>query len=114
MRAKTSVARHHRIKRIMKAARGYDQGRHRLYRTAKEAVYKSYVDSLFGRKVKKRDFRALWITRINIALRAAGMTYSQFINRMKKAKIELNRKALSELAISDAKTFIKVIEAVKT
>lgn len=114
MRVKSGVARHRRTKRIMKAARGYDQGRHRLYRTAKETLVQAGRDAFFGRKLKKRAFRRLWTIRLNIALRAAGITYSQFINRIKNAKIQLNRKMLSELAISDPNAFNKIVEAVKS
>ncbi|MFA5793575.1 MAG: 50S ribosomal protein L20 [Candidatus Brocadiia bacterium] len=114
MRVKTGVARHHRTKRIMKQASGFDQGRHRLFRTAKETLIQAGRDAFFGRKLKKRDFRGLWITRLTAALRAAGFTYSKFINDLKKSKIELNRKMLSELAISDQNAFNKILESVKS
>ncbi|MFH1228410.1 MAG: 50S ribosomal protein L20 [Planctomycetota bacterium] len=114
MRVKTGVARHRRTKRVMKRASGYDQARHRLFRTAKETLIQAGRDAFSGRKRKKRDFRRLWITRLSGALDETGISYSQFINRLKKAKIELNRKMLSELAISDQNAFNKILESVKS
>lgn len=109
MRVKSAVARHKRIKKTMQLAKGYDQGRHRLYRTAKEAVMKARVDAYFGLKRKKRDYRRLWIIRLTAALRAKGLTYSKFINGLKKANMDLNRKILSNLAIEDPATFDKIV-----
>ena len=114
MRIKTGVARHKRTKKIMELAKGYDQGRHRLYRTAKESVMKARVDSYFGRKRKKRDYRRLWITRLTAALRDKGITYSRFINGLKKANILLNRKVLSNIAITDPTTFDKIVALART
>jgi large subunit ribosomal protein L20 len=93
----------------MKLAKGYDQGRHRLYRTAKETVIKSRVDRYFGLKRKKRDFRRLWITRLSAAVRAKGLSYSRFIQGLKRAKVEINRKLLSNMAIYDSNAFDKIV-----
>ena len=109
MRVKSAVARHKRVKKIMHLAKGYDQGRHRLYRTAKETIIKARVDAYFGLKRKKRDYRRLWITRLTAALRAKGLTYSRFINGLKKANMDLNRKILSNMAVTDPTTFDKIV-----
>ncbi|MBI3097187.1 MAG: 50S ribosomal protein L20 [Planctomycetes bacterium] len=109
-RARTNVARHKRVRRTLTAAKGYWGGRHRLYRTAKEAVLSAGVDAYRGRKQKKVDYRRLWITRLTAALRARGFSYSRFIGGLKKANIALNRKVLSELAIGDVRAFDRIVE----
>ena len=109
-RANTNVARHKRVRKTLKAAKGYWGGRHRLYRTAKEAVLSAGVDAYRGRKQKKVDYRRLWIVRLTAALRARGWSYSRFIGVLKKAKIDLNRKVLSELALGDVPTFDRLVE----
>ena len=113
MRATNGVARHKRKKRIMKQVKGFYGRRHLLLRTAIEALEKSWQYSYQGRKRRKRDFRRLWILRINAACRARGMMYSRFIAGLNKAGIELNRKSLSELAIHDPKAFDEIVEAAK-
>ena len=109
MRITVAVARRRRTRKIMELAKGWDQQRHRLLRTAKETVVKSRVDRFFGLKRKKRDYRRLWITRITAAIRAKGLSYNRFINGLLKAKVELNRKMLADLAVSDPGTFDKIV-----
>jgi large subunit ribosomal protein L20 len=113
VRVKSKVASHKRKKRILKKAKGYVGGRHRLLKTAKETVRKGLMYAFRDRKVKKRDFRALWILRINAAVRPCGLTYSQFIKKLKEKKIELNRKILSSLSLEDPAAFSKLVEMVK-
>lgn len=112
-RAQTGVARHKRKKKIMKAAKGYRAGRHKLYRTAKEAVMRAGRYAFAGRKIKKRDFRSLWIIRINAALEDRGINYSKFIYGLKKANVQTNRKVISELAIHDTIAFDQLVEIAK-
>ncbi len=100
-------------KRVLKAAEGYWGGRHRFYRRAKEQLMRSMYYSYRDRKQKKRNFRALWIVRINAACREHGISYSRFINGLLKAKVGLNRKMLAELAISDKKAIGKLVELTK-
>ena len=101
-------------KRVLKAAEGYGGGRHRFYRRAKEQLARSMYYSYRDRKQKKRNFRALWIARINAACREHGVSYSRFIDGLAKAKIAINRKVLAELAISDKRAIAKLIELAKT
>lgn len=89
-------------------------GRSRLYRTAKDAIMKSGQWAYRDRRVKKREFRALWITRINAAVRKEGISYSQFINGLTKAKVELNRKSLSEMAIHQPEVFQEIVAIAKS
>ena len=112
-RAKTAVARHKRTKKILKAAKGYYGARSRLLRTAKEVVTAAGVDAYFGRKIKKRDFRGLWITCISAATKALDLSYSRFMNGLKRAKVGINRKMLAELAISDPNAFKSLVETAK-
>ena len=100
-------------KKVLKAAMGYYGSKHALFRTAKQAVMKSGQYAYIGRKQKKRDFRRMWITRISAACKANGMNYSTFMNGLKKANIDLNRKMLSEIAISDPAAFTALTEAAK-
>ena len=109
-RVKHAVATKRHRKRVMNAAEGQWGGRHRFYRRAKESVAKGMMYSYRDRKAKKRDFRSLWIIRINAACREHGVSYSKFIQGLKKAKILLDRKVLAELAVSDAKAFAKLVE----
>ena len=95
-------------KKILRLAKGYQGAKSKLYKTAHEAVMKSGQYAYVGRKLKKRDFRSLWITRINAAARLHGMSYSRFMDGLKKAEIEINRKMLSEIAISDAPAFAEL------
>ena len=102
-----------RHKKILKLAKGYRGGRSRLFRTANEAVMKAMSNAYIGRKLKKRDFRQLWIARINAAARANGMNYSTMMNGLKKAGISINRKMLAEIAVSDAVAFAALVEKAK-
>lgn len=98
---------------ILKQAKGYFGAKSKLFRPANQAVMKSLSYAYIGRKQRKRDFRKLWITRINAAARMNGMSYSKFINGLKKANIDINRKMLSEMAINDPKGFEKLVEVAK-
>ncbi len=109
-RATKSVASRRRRKKILKAAKGYYGGRSKLYRTAKESVQRGLAYAYVHRRRKKRDFRRLWITRINAAARIYGLSYGLFINGLKKAGVLLDRKNLAEIAITDEKAFAKLAE----
>lgn len=113
VRAKTNVARHRRVKRVMKRAEGFFQGRHKLYRQAHETVERAEQYAWAHRRSRKRDFRRLWIIRITAACRERGFCYSRLIEGLKKAKCEINRKMLSELAISDAPAFDRLVALAK-
>ena len=112
-RVKGALATRKRRNRTLKLAKGYWGGKSRLFKTAKEAVWKSGQYAYIGRRLKKRDFRKLWITRISAACKANGMNYSTFMNGLKKANIILNRKMLSEIAINDAAGFTALTEKAK-
>ncbi len=113
-RAKGGFKTRHRRKAVLKAAKGYRGGRSRLTRTAIEAVKRAQRYAYEHRKLRKREFRNLWVTRIGIAAREHGLSYSQLIGRLAKAKIQLNRKILSELAIHDPPAFRSIVDAVKS
>jgi large subunit ribosomal protein L20 len=110
---KHSVATRKRKKRLLKKAKGYWGDRSKQYRQARRALMHALVYAYRDRRLKKRDFRRLWITRINAACRAAGITYSKFISGLKKAKVSLDRKILADLAVKDAIAFKKLIEITK-
>ena len=112
-RIKGAVTTRNRRKKVLKLAKGYWGAKSKNFKMAKEAVMKSGDYAYIGRRQKKRDFRKLWITRISAACRMNGITYSKFINGLKKAGITLNRKMLSEIAIADAEGFKKLVEQVK-
>lgn len=112
-RVKRGVNAKKRHNNILKQAKGYFGAKSKLYRTANQAVMKSLNYSYIGRKQRKRDFRKLWITRINAAARLNGMSYSKFISGLKKANININRKMLSEMAINDPAGFAKLVEIAK-
>lgn len=112
-RVKRGVNAKKRHKKLLKQAKGYYGAKSKLFRPANQAVMKSLNYAYIGRKQRKRDFRQLWITRINAAARANGMSYSKFISGLKKANIEVNRKMLSEMAIHDEEGFAKLVEIVK-
>ena len=112
-RIKGAMATRKRRKKVLKAAKGYYGSKHTLFKTAKQAVMKSGQYAYIGRKQKKRDFRRIWITRISAAAKMNGMNYSTFMNGLKKAGIDLNRKMLSEIAISDPMGFASLVEAAK-
>ncbi len=112
-RVKRAVTTRARRKKFLKAAKGYWGAKSKHFKMAKQAVMKSGNYAFAGRKMKKRDFRALWITRISAQAKANGMNYSTLINGLKKAGINLNRKMLSELAISDAAAFAELCAKAK-
>ncbi|MBE7019525.1 MAG: 50S ribosomal protein L20 [Ruminococcaceae bacterium] len=112
-RIKGAVVTRRRHKKILKLAKGYRGAKSRLFRTANEAVMKSLVYAYIGRKQKKREFRQLWIARINAAARMNGISYSRLMNGLKKANIEINRKMLSEIAIADPAGFTALVEKAK-
>ena len=114
MRVKRAVHARKRKKSLFKAAKGYRGGRSRLLRTVKDAVDRSRESSYRDRKVKKRDFRRLWIVRINAAVREHGMSYSQYICGLKNADIAMDRKTLAYLAMDEPRLFAQVAEAAKT
>jgi large subunit ribosomal protein L20 len=112
-RVKGAMSTRKRHKKILKLAKGYRGAKSKLFRTANQAVMKSLVYSYIGRKQKKRDFRKLWIARINAAARMNGISYSRFMNGLKKADITLNRKMLAEIAVSDPAAFTALVEKAK-
>jgi len=112
-RVKKAVNAKKKHRKILKSAKGYYGAKSKLYRPANQAVMRSLQYAYVGRKLRKRDFRRLWITRINAAARMNGMSYSTFINGLKKANIEVNRKMLSEMAIHDPQGFAKLVEIAK-
>ena len=112
MRVKRGIVRHRRHKKIRALAKGYRGMRRSTFVKANEAVIRAGTNAYVSRKLKKRDFRALWITRISAALKMKGMRYSVFIDQLTKKKIGLNRKTLSELAIHHPEVFGKVVEVV--
>ena len=112
-RIKGAMMTRKRRNKMLKMAKGYYGGKHRLFKTAKQAVMKSGQYAYIGRKQKKRDFRRIWITRISAACKANGTNYSTFMNGLKKAGIDLNRKMLSEIAISDPTAFTALVESAK-
>jgi large subunit ribosomal protein L20 len=111
-RSVNSVASKARRKKIMKAARGYWGARSKVYTVAKNTVEKAMQHSYKGRKLKKRDFRALWIQRINAAVRMHGMSYSVFMGKLHAKNIVINRKALAYLAANHAEAFAQIVKAV--
>jgi len=112
-RVKGAMATRKRRKRVLKLAKGYRGAKSKNFRTAKQAVMKSLVYAYIGRKQRKRDFRRLWITRISAAAKLNDINYSQFMNGLKKANIDINRKMLSEIAIADPKAFTELVEKAK-
>ena len=114
MRVKGGIVTRRRHKKILKLAKGHRGSLHKLFRLAKESVFKALRNATIHRKTKKRDFRRLWITRINAAVRAEGMNYSSFMNGLKKAEIQMNRKMLSEMAIHDPNAFKQLVETAKS
>ena len=111
-RAKNTVASRRRRKKILKSAKGYWGGKSRLLRTAKESVERAMLYSYRDRRVRKREFRKLWISRINAGVRPYGLNYSRFIHLLDENKIRLNRKILADLAVTDPDTFGKIVEGV--
>ena len=114
MRVTIGAARHRKKKRLFKEARGNWGGRSKLLRTVKESVVRARAYAYRDRRVRKRDFRSLWITRISAACRMRGLSYSVFINGLTKSGIELNRKSLSELAIHSPSVFDEILEIARS
>ena len=112
-RIKRAVNAHKKRRKVMKLAKGYWGAKSKQYRAATEQVARSLRYAYIGRKLRKRDFRRLWITRINAAARLNGMSYSTFINGLKKQNIEVNRKMLADLAVNDPAAFTKLVEIAK-
>ncbi len=112
-RVKGAMNTRKRHKKILKLAKGYRGAKSKLFRTANQAVMKSLSYAYRDRKQKKRNFRQLWIARINAAARINGISYSKFMNGLKKNGIEINRKMLAEIAVSDPAAFAKLVEKVK-
>lgn len=112
-RSVNAVASRARRKKILDKAKGYFLSRSKVYTVAKNAVEKAGVYAYVGRKLKKRDYRGIWITRINAAVREEGFTYSRFISKLASANVELNRKVLADLALNNPAAFKAVVEKVK-
>lgn len=112
-RVKGSTVTRARRKKILKLAKGYVGSRHRLFRTAKQQVMKSLMYAYRDRRQRKRDFRKLWITRINAAVRLYGLSYNKFMHGLKTAGVKINRKMLAELAVSDQKAFASLANLAK-
>ena len=112
-RATSAPARHQRKKKLLSTAKGYFGGRKNLLRTAKDAVQKGWEHAYVDRKKKKRNFRRLWIARINAATREHDLSYSRFINGLKEAGIEMDRKAMADLAVRNPEGFAALVERAK-
>ncbi|MEG0773160.1 50S ribosomal protein L20 [Clostridium sp.] len=112
-RVKRAINARKKHKKILKLAKGYYGGKSKLFKTANESVLRALRNAYIGRKLRKRDFRKLWIARINAATRMSGLSYSRFMNGMKLAGIDINRKMLSEIAINDPKAFAELVEVAK-
>jgi len=112
MRVKTGIVRHAFHKKVLKAAKGYWMTRHKRYKVASEAILHAGQYAYNGRRIRRRDLRKLWIIRLNAALKDFDLSYSKFISLAKNAKVVLNRKMLSELAINDPATFKEVVNTV--
>mgnify|MGYP002476771069 CR=1 FL=1 len=112
-RSSNAVASRARRKRVLKAAKGFYGKRKNVYTVAKNVLEKGMTYSYVGRKLKKREYRALWITRINAAVREEGMTYSQFISKLREKNLDLNRKVLADMAMNEAESFKALIQSVK-
>ena len=110
-RVRKGAARRRAHKRVLKSVKGYRSSAGHLYRSAKQAARRASVHARIGRKLRKRNFRALWVTRLTAACRQRGIMYSRFINGLKKANIALNRKMLSEIAIADPAAFDAIVAA---
>jgi large subunit ribosomal protein L20 len=112
-RVKRAINARKKHKKILKLAKGYYGAKSKLFKTANESVLRALRNAYIGRKLRKRDFRKLWIARINAATRISGLSYSRFMNGMKLAGIDINRKMLSEIAINDPKAFAELVEVAK-
>ena len=114
MRVKRGLAAHRRHKKYLDMAEGFRGGRSRLYRTAREAVERSLAYAFHGRKLRKRDFRALWIMRINAGARAGGLSYSRLVHGLEIAGVKINRKMLADLAVREKADFAAIVELAKS
>jgi large subunit ribosomal protein L20 len=114
MRVKRGKTAHKRHKKYLKLAKGYRGGRSKLYRTAREAVERSLCYAYRDRRQKKREFRKLWVIRINAAAREYGLSYSRFINGLNQAGVELNRKVLADMAVNEKAAFARLAEMVRS
>jgi len=112
-RIKRGVNKRKKKKKVLKQAKGYYGAKSKLYRTAKSAVMKSLMFSYIGRKLRKRDFRKLWIARINAATRLNGLSYSKFMHGLKLANVTLNRKMLADIAVQNPQAFIQLVSTAK-
>ncbi|MFQ5459332.1 MAG: 50S ribosomal protein L20 [Anaerolineae bacterium] len=112
-RVKGGPQTHRRHKKILKRAKGFQQGRRRLFRRANESVLKALANSYRDRRLRKRDFRRLWIQRINAAARQNGLTYGRFMHGLRTAEVELDRKVLADLAVRDAEAFRALVEVAR-
>ncbi|WP_244835310.1 50S ribosomal protein L20 [Clostridium sp. BJN0001] len=112
-RVKRAVNARKNHRKVLKLAKGYYAGKSKLYKTANESVIRALRNAYTGRKNKKRDFRKVWIARINAATRMNDLSYSKFMNGIKKAGVDINRKMLSEIAINDPKAFTELVEVAK-
>ncbi len=110
MRVKGGYVARRRRKKILKLAKGYFGSKHRLFKTAKQQVMKSYMYAYRDRRVRKRDFRKLWITRINAAARNNGLSYSRMMHGLKVAGVDINRKMLADLAVNDSRAFTQLAD----
>ena len=113
MRTQRGAARRQSKRRLFQRAKGFRSGRSKLLRTVKETLVRAYCYATRDRRVRKREFRSLWITRINAATRSLGLRYSEFISGLKKANITLDRKTLAEMTVRDVKAFEQVVDLVK-
>tara|TARA_B100000586_G_scaffold214405_1_gene161361 strand:+ start:278 stop:631 length:354 start_codon:yes stop_codon:yes gene_type:complete len=111
-RVKRGVVAHSKHKKILKLAKGYKGARSKVFRVAKQAVIKAGQYAYIGRKQRKRQFRSLWITKINAAARLHNISYSQLINQLKKSDISINRKMLADLAVNNAKNFSAIVNSI--
>lgn len=112
-RVKRAMNARKKHKKILKLAKGYYGGKSKLFKTANESVIRALRNAYVGRRLKKRDFRKLWIARINAATRMNGLSYSKFMYGIKLAGVDINRKMLSEIAINDAKAFTELVDLAK-
>ncbi|MFQ5843664.1 MAG: 50S ribosomal protein L20 [Planctomycetota bacterium] len=110
MRARSGVARHRRLRRILKRAKGYRSARRRRLRSAKAAILRAGAMAYIGRRLRKRQFRSLWITRLNAAARERGLSYSLLVHGLSRAGVKVNRKELSRIAYEDAPAFDRFVE----
>ena len=113
MRVKRGTVRHHRHKKVIKMVKGQWGTRGRLFRRSNEAMMKSYWYAYRDRRTRRRDFRRLWITRINAASRANGLPYSKFIHGLKLANVELDRKVMADIAVRDEEAFAKIVDVAR-